>query len=417
MNVLLRPDFIGPRNDDYWNILGESNTSTPVPLSSAIGGMEKERQGERANHKKEQEMKRIISLTVILSIALLALTSIAKAGAPGLMNYQGRLTDAGGEPLDDTLSISFTIYDDATAGNAIWTETQGSVIVAEGLFNVILGSTNPIDDSVFADAARWLQITVEAEDIEPRTRLVTAAYAFHVETVDGASGGIISGDVDIQSDLTVSGKATIGPGHTNTGGYAFVAGENNTASGEEATVGGGYDNTASAHYAVVGGGRSNTASGYQATVGGGSFNIASGDYAAVGGGEYDTASGHWATVAGGANNKASGEQATVGGGNYNTASARYAVVGGGRSNSASGYQGTVGGGGGNMASADYAAVGGGVFDTASGYWATVPGGANNRAGGDYSFAAGWGAKVDTAHHGTFVWADHTGAYFASTGQD
>ncbi|MHC4499373.1 MAG: hypothetical protein ACYS21_09715 [Planctomycetota bacterium] len=314
-------------------------------------------------------MKHVLSLTVMVSLALLALTSIATAGAPGLMNYQGRLTDAGGDPLDDTVFMIFSIYDDSTGGSLLW-DDSATVVVTNGLFNVILGESNAIDDGVFADTARWLQITVEGEDIDPRTRLVTAAYAFRVETVDGATGGIISGDVDIQSDLTVSGKATIGPGHTNTGSWTFVAGESNTATANHVTVGGGYGNSASAWGATVGGGLSNSTSGDQATVGGGKYNEASNNTATVGGGENDTASGYGATVGGGKNNTASGTRATVGGGDGNTASAA---------------------------------------------GATVPGGLLNTAGGLYSFAAGRRAKAN--HAGAFVWGDQTNADFASTGAD
>jgi hypothetical protein len=176
-------------------------------------------------------MKRTVSLILILTAALLALTSIATAGVPGLMNYQGRLTDEEGRPLDDTLLLAFAIYDDSTSGSLIWTEAHDSVIVTEGLFTVLLGSVNPISHTMFADTLRWLQIAIEGEPIVPRIRLISAPFAFRAATVDGATGGVISGDVDIQSDLTVSGKATIGSGHTNTGAYAFVTGYNNTVGG------------------------------------------------------------------------------------------------------------------------------------------------------------------------------------------
>jgi hypothetical protein len=126
------------------------------------------------------------------------------------MNYQGRLTDQEGRPLDDTLLLAFAIYDDSTSGSLIWTEAHDSVIVTEGLFTVLLGSANPLSDTMFADTVRWLQITIEGEPIVPRIRLISAPFAFRAATVDGATGGVISGDVDIQSDLTVSGKATIG---------------------------------------------------------------------------------------------------------------------------------------------------------------------------------------------------------------
>ena len=56
------------------------------------------------------------------------------------------------------------------------------------------------------------------------------------------------------------------------------------ASGDYATVGGGFSNTASAGYATVGGGIDNTAQDDYATVGGGYNNTASGGYSTVGGG-------------------------------------------------------------------------------------------------------------------------------------
>jgi hypothetical protein len=52
------------------------------------------------------------------------------------------------------------------------------------------------------------------------------------------------------------------------------------------------------------------------------------------------------------------------------------------------------------------------MNTASGDYATVPGGVNNLASGDYSFAAGNGAQA--VNDGAFVWADDSGASFAST---
>jgi len=53
-----------------------------------------------------------------------------------------------------------------------------------------------------------------------------------------------------------------------------AAGQNNNASDNYATVGGGGDNTASAYFSTVGGGHSNTASGEYATVAGGWWALA-----------------------------------------------------------------------------------------------------------------------------------------------
>lgn len=273
-------------------------------------------------------MKRIVSLIVALSVVLLVLTSIATAEVPTRMHYQGHLTDADGAPLDTTIAMTFTIYDDSIGPNDVWTETQPSVTVTNGLFNALLGSVNPITDDVFADTVRWLGITVGSDpEITPRTRLVSVPYAMRVATVDGSTGGVISGDVDIQSDLTVSGKATIGPGHTNTGTNAFVAGEDNTASGSQATVSG-LGNTTSGSQATVGGGVANDANGNQATVGGGQNNGAYGNQATVGGGVANTASGNQSTIGGGQNNTASGNHSAIPGGRFNTALATNAFAAG-----------------------------------------------------------------------------------------
>ncbi|UCB51526.1 MAG: hypothetical protein JSV10_05865, partial [Candidatus Zixiibacteriota bacterium] len=165
--------------------------------------------------------------------ALLTVASIAAADVPNQMHYQGQLTDDLGAPLDTALSMTFTIYDDSTGGGVWWSETQ-VVTIINGLFAVQLGSTVPMPDTVMGvpvDPNRYLGIQVGSDpEIEPRTRLVSVPYAFRVASVNGATGGTVFGDVAIQSDLDVdgdlrvTGKATIGPGHTNTGTSAFVAG-------------------------------------------------------------------------------------------------------------------------------------------------------------------------------------------------
>jgi len=371
-------------------------------------------------------MKHIVSLTVCFSVVFLAMTPIVTADVPHQMYYQGHLADAGGAPLDTTVSMTFTIYDDSASGATVWwTETQPNVVVINGLFNVILGSQNGIRDTVFADTIRWLGITVGADsEITPRYKLVTVPYAYHVATVDGATGGVILGDVDIQSDLTVSGKATIGPGHTNTGSYAFVAGQDNTVDNWASTVGGGSSNIASEMYSAVSGGANNQANGEYSSVGGGALNIAGGQYSTVSGGESNTANlygstvsgGHdnladtnYATVGGGYYNLASGYQSTIGGGAVDTASGDYSTIGGGVNNSVDSLYGTIAGGYRNTARGDRSTVGGGSSNYASGWRSTIAGGAFNQTaateatvgGGQSNMASGYastvgGGKADSA---------------------
>ncbi len=348
-------------------------------------------------------MRTFLMLTIVLIVTAF---SSANAAVPQLINYQGVLTDSTGSGLDTTVSMVFTIYDDPSAGVSVWTETQPVVTVSAGLFNVLLGSVAPILDTVFNGTTRYLGIAVAGDpEISPRTALVSVPYAQRVSTVDGATGGIILGDVSIQSDLTVSGKATIGPGNTNMGTNAFVAGSNNVALGIYSVVsrGGGAPadaNSAPGKYSAIGGGLRNTASGFAAIVGGGFGNTASGIEAIVGGGRNNTASAEKATVSGGHNNAASDFWATVGGGLTNTASNLWATVGGGSENTASQEHSTISGGKANIASGQYSSVGGGSNNTASGKYSNIGGGKENTASGDYSVAIGSVAKAQ--HDGSIV---------------
>jgi hypothetical protein len=318
-------------------------------------------------------MRRVGSLTVLLFVTLLTTAPAATADVPHQMHYQGHLTDSGGTPLDTMVTMTFTIYNDSSAGSLVlWTETQTGVEVNTGLFNVLLGSVTPIPDTVFVSDWTWLGIQIGYDpEIAPRTRLVTVPYAFRVATVDGSTGGVISGNVSIQSDLDldgdlrVTGKATIGEYNTNTGWGAFVAGGNNSATGDSSAIGGGQMNVASQFCAAIGGGMLNTASGVLSSIGGGRDNQASGDGSTVSGGSSNIASDYGAAVGGGTGNAASGDRSTVSGGHSDTASGTYSTVGGGYGNAASNSNSTVGGGYENTSDGEGSTISGGQYNVAN----------------------------------------------------
>lgn len=331
----------------------------------------------------------------VLIAFLCSLCFFSISGAiPQMINFQGIVTNGAGAPINGPFDIvQFTIWDDSVGGTAIWSVERTDFAVTNGLFTVLLGSVVPIPDSVFNGANRYLGVSLDGgvSEQSPRTRLVAVAYAFRVASVDGATGG------------TIISKVSIGPGHTNTGFNAFVAGDNGTASGDWSTVSGGLSNEASATGTTVGGGETNTAGDSHATVGGGHLNAASGSHSTVAGGLIDTASGNRAAIGGGQFNKATGDYSFIGGGgglfpgDSNVASGDLSVIVGGRMNVASDSAATVGGGSNNVASGSYS---------------TIPGGTQNTASGSCSFAAGTQAQAN--HDGSFVWADPGTAGFAST---
>ncbi len=139
-----------------------------------------------------------ISSVVFLSVVLIAAS--ANARVPSSMNYQGALTDQYGVALDDTVSLTLSIYTEPEGGLPLWDETQTGVVVSHGVFNVLLGSVNPLADDVFAEPNRWLGVRVGADpELTPRQQIVTVGYAFRAaeaDTADVVRGGSSGSDGD-----------------------------------------------------------------------------------------------------------------------------------------------------------------------------------------------------------------------------
>ncbi|MFC1475755.1 tail fiber domain-containing protein [Candidatus Zixiibacteriota bacterium] len=115
----------------------------------------------------------LIAVAILLGAAL-----TAQAEVPQTINLQGILLDTGGDPVVGPVSVTFTIYDDPSAGTDLWTETRSVSPDAEGRFTITLGEVEPIDDTIFNDPDRWLGIQVGADpEITPRQKLTSGAYA------------------------------------------------------------------------------------------------------------------------------------------------------------------------------------------------------------------------------------------------
>jgi hypothetical protein len=145
-------------------------------------------------------------------------------------------------------------------------------------------------------------------------------------------------------------------------------------------------------------------------------NDTSDQWSTVVAGTHNTASSYAAAVVAGHHNIASGPNAFVGGGTNNVASEHDAFIGAGHENQA-GFLAAVGGGHQNRATGYAATIPGGYDNIASGDHSTALGGLRNVAAGSFSVAAGWQARVDSAHGGSFLFADATNADFHSARQN
>jgi hypothetical protein len=149
---------------------------------------------------------------------------------PQVINYQGYLTDASGNPANDTFPMIFGIYDVPTGGTALWDEEHTTVMVTNGVFNVLLGSSESIPLDLFdSGTERYLEVTIEGTALTPRRRFGSVPYAFHTRETGGGgntldqaydqggsgAGRTITADagaVNIEgpNGLTVSGNVGIG---------------------------------------------------------------------------------------------------------------------------------------------------------------------------------------------------------------
>jgi len=120
---------------------------------------------------------------------MLILSSISWADIPKRINFQGILTDAGGNPLGDSnVSVLFTIYDSPGGVTSKWSETQSFTTDSAGQFSIILGTITPIADTVFTGAGRYLGIKVGSDaEMSPRQQLVSLPYAY--ESAQWTSAG------------------------------------------------------------------------------------------------------------------------------------------------------------------------------------------------------------------------------------
>ena len=125
-----------------------------------------------------------------LTIAFILLAVFSgHAGIPKLINYQGMLSDAEGNPLNATLSVQFSFFLTETEGTAFWSETH-EVRIIDGLFNVLLGSQTSFDEmTVPSPEEIYLEIQVgDDPPMTPRKPLTSVSYAFRSDNADHLEG-------------------------------------------------------------------------------------------------------------------------------------------------------------------------------------------------------------------------------------
>ncbi|MBD3332358.1 hypothetical protein GF356_05875 [candidate division GN15 bacterium] len=148
-------------------------------------------------------------------IALLFLTmcvgTMALAGAPRTISYQGRLTNDAGEPLTGSYDMTFRIYNQPTGGATLWSSGERAVDAFDGLFAYVLGSNVALPSDLVADTTLWLGIQVGSDaELVPRTALTSAAFAMRSLVADSVQSDMYvknTGDT-IEGNLSLATSGT-----------------------------------------------------------------------------------------------------------------------------------------------------------------------------------------------------------------
>lgn len=146
------------------------------------------------------EMNRLIAsllgLGLVTGLAYSVLgTSPTEAAPPSTVQYQGRLTDSNGKPLEGVITkLTFKLYSSSTpsAATFVWGEAHNAVPVRRGVFTVLLGAGNetvdfagaatagasPLTSQILNGSDRYLQVQVNGDaPLTPTTLLGAVPFA------------------------------------------------------------------------------------------------------------------------------------------------------------------------------------------------------------------------------------------------
>ncbi|MBU0983845.1 MAG: hypothetical protein KKA42_08245 [candidate division Zixibacteria bacterium] len=178
---------------------------------------------------------------------ILMLTCVATAQVPSLLNYQGRLTNSAGVPLDTIVDLTFEVFADEAAVSAMWSEAHSGVSIIDGLFSLILGGSAAFPDTLWSGSVRFIGVTVGGGPrLDPLTPIVSVAYAVRSGSAgssDEAAFAAVAGVAqDVAADVIDShqivdssisfediGRNAAGEGQVmKWNGSAWVAADDNT---------------------------------------------------------------------------------------------------------------------------------------------------------------------------------------------
>ena len=137
----------------------------------------------------------------LITLAALLLTALPLAAqVPSLINYQGRLTDGSGNPVTGNRTMAVSVYDAASGGNLTYSESLGTVSVANGTYSFQFGASgNGIVSAL--SGQDYLALTVNGTEESTRTRLLAVPYALKAKESETSADAQAAIDVLVSAGL------------------------------------------------------------------------------------------------------------------------------------------------------------------------------------------------------------------------
>jgi hypothetical protein len=129
-------------------------------------------------------MRRVLYLPLLLAllVAFGAVDAFGQSGVPREIGFQGKLTDQTGNPITTSVQITFSFYNAATGGTALFSESQSVTPNARGIYSVRIGSATGGGINLPFDQPYYLGVTVGTDpEMTPRYPVVSAAYAMRAD--------------------------------------------------------------------------------------------------------------------------------------------------------------------------------------------------------------------------------------------
>jgi hypothetical protein len=126
-----------------------------------------------------ETMKWILSLSVVVVVSLALVRPASAEWGPPEIAVQGVLTNLADEPVKGPVGLTFAIYEGPEGEVPLWTEQHNGVDLANGRFDLLLGSINALDAPPIFEQfdSLWIGITVGGAPELSRAPLASVGYA------------------------------------------------------------------------------------------------------------------------------------------------------------------------------------------------------------------------------------------------